>query len=412
VSTGETLLPSSLSARRPHVALLIESSRGYGRGLLRGISEYIRLSGHWSVYLERHHLYDAPPPWLKDWEGDGIIARVENHRLLLAIRARGVPIVDLRGRILDPELPVILTDDAAGARLAAEHLLERGLRHFAFCGFVGTPYSDGRQVVFHEVIRAAGYDCALYDPPRALRGRNPDEYERRGLVHEEDIARWLRDLPQPLGVMACNDARGQQVLNACRELGIAVPDQCAVIGVDNDDVVCDLCDPPLTSVVPSTQRIGYEAAELLDRMMAGQPAPREPIIIPPQGIVTRRSTDVLAIDNREVAAAVRYIREHACESIGVEDVLARVRLSQSALERQFREVLGRTPKAEIIRVQLERVKQLLVETPLTLKEIAGRSGFSYVEYMCAVFKRRVGETAGQYRSRQRQAQTVRPPTGR
>jgi LacI family transcriptional regulator len=412
VDRGRAPTRQPVTTRRPHVALLIESSRGYGRGLLRGIAEYVRLSGHWSVYLQRHHLYDAPPPWLKDWQGDGILARVENRRLLNAIRARGVPVVDLRGRLLDPDLPVILTDDAAGARLAAEHLLERGFRDFAFCGFVGTPYSDGRQYVFQQVIRDAGYDCHAYEPPRGLRGRNPDDYERQGLVHEEDIARWLRALPRPVGVMACNDARGHQVLNACREVGIAVPDELAVIGVDNDDVVCDLCDPPLTSVVPSTRRIGYEAAALLDRMMAGEPAPREPVIVPPQGIVTRRSTDVLAIEDRDVAAAVRFIREHACAGITVEDVLARVPMSQSALERHFRDLFGRTPKAEIMRVQLERVKQLLAETTLSLKEIAARAGFAYVEYMCAVFKQRVGETAGQYRNRLRRSPAARPATTR
>jgi LacI family transcriptional regulator len=384
--------------KRPHVALLIESSRGYGRGLLHGIAEYIRVHGPWSIYLQRHHLYDAPPAWLKDWRGDGIIARVENKRIAQAILDRCVPAVDLRGRIVTPGIPAILTDDEMGARMVAEHLLERGFRHFAYCGYVGTSYSDERSRVFCRVVQKAGFTCYTYEPPRHLRRRNPEKTEEEGLIYEKDVAQWLLKLPKPVGLMACNDARGQQVLNACREVGIVVPDELAVVGVDNDVVVCELCDPPLSSLVPNTRKIGYEAAALLERMIAGEPPPEAPIFITPRGIVTRRSSDVLAIEDRDMATAVRFIREHACAGIKVEDVLARVPLSSSGLERLFKRVLGRTPKAEIIRVQLERVKQLLAETDLPLKDIAAKAGFSHIEYLCVVFKSKTGQTPGQYRT--------------
>jgi LacI family transcriptional regulator len=392
-------------AKYPRAAILIESSRGYGRGLLRGIADYVRVHGPWSIYLQRHHLFDATPAWLKDWRGDGIIARVENRHIARSLRSRRLPVVDLRGRLLDLDMPAILTDDAAGARIAAAHLLERGFRQFAYCGFVGTPYSDDRSRVFNQVIEQAGFRCFTYESPRHLRGRHPEKAEVEGRLGEENVMRWLRKLPRPIGLMACNDARGQQVLNACRDLGIHVPDEIAVVGVDNDDVICDLCDPPLSSVVPNTAKIGYEAAALLDRMMRGAAAPRQPIYVEPVGIVTRRSTDVLAMENADVKAALLFIRDHACDGISVEDVLTHVSVSCSALERQFRKILGRTPKAEIVRVQLDRVKQLLAETVWPLKKIALEAGFKHTEYVCAVFKSKFGQTPGQFRAQARERES-------
>jgi LacI family transcriptional regulator len=392
-------------AKYPRVALLIESSRGYGRGLLRGIADYVRVHGPWSIYLQRHHLYDVTPAWLKDWRGDGIIARVENRRIARSIRGRRLPVVDLRGRLLELDRPAILTDDAAGARLAAAHLLERGFRQFAYCGFVGTHYSDERSRVFNRLIEQAGFRCFTYEPPTHWRGRHPEKTEIAEGLGEQHVMRWLRQLPRPIGLMACNDARGQQVLNACRDLGIHVPEEMAVVGVDNDDVICDLCDPPLSSVAPNTAKIGYEAAALLARMMRGEAAPRQPIYVEPVGIVTRRSTDVLAITNADLTAALRFIRDHACAGISVADVLTHVSLSSSALERQFRKLLGRTPKAEIVRVQLDRAKQLLAETGWPLKKIALAAGFRHPEYLSAVFKYKFGQTPGQYRAQARERES-------
>ena len=385
-------------ARARRVALLIESSRGYGRGLLHGIAEYLRSRGPWTLSFERHGLYQRVPAWMRDWHGDGIIARVENRGLATAIHRLRVPSVDLRGRLRDLPMPAILTDDAAGTRLAAEHLLERGFRRFAYCGFAGLSYSAERLRVFSETVQAAGYPCATYLPPARCRRGDTEQVDQQALAYEKDLARWLRTLPRPVGVMAGNDARGQQILNACRDLGIAVPDELAVVGVDNDEVLCELCHPPLSSVAPNTRKIGYEAAALLDRLMAGEPPPTEPIYILPLGVVARQSTDILSFEDRAITAAVRFIREHACEGITLEDVLARVPVSWGTLERQFHKILGHTPKAEMVRVQLDRVKQLLVETRLSLKEIAARAGFRHPEYMCALFKSKTGKTPGQYRA--------------
>jgi LacI family transcriptional regulator len=393
---------------RPRVALLIESSRAYGRGLLHGIAEFIRLHGPWSIYLAERGLGDDPPAWLHRWQGDGIIARIENQKIARAVRELGVPTVDLRGLLSDLNVPLITTDDEAVARLAVNHFLERGFRNFAFCGFVSADYSDNRSREFSRIVEESGFTCHVFQPCRKPRPIGTLALELSGLTAEAEVARWVKDLPKPVSIMACNDIRGQQVLNACRDVGIAVPEEVAVLGVDNDDVLCDLSYPSMSSVVPDTQRIGYEAADLLEGMMAGDPAPEEPIYIPPLGVLTRRSTDVLAIEDRDLALAVRFIREHACEGITVEDVLANVPLSRSVFERRFARLFGRTPKAEILRARLDRVKQLLAGTDIPLKQISMKVGFTHPEYMNVIFKERTGQTPGQYRAIHRARRSTVP----
>jgi LacI family transcriptional regulator len=383
---------------RPKVALIIESSRAYGRGLLQGIARYVREHGAWSIFHQERRASDLPPPWLKDWLGDGIIARVEDYKLAGAIGRLGVPAVDVRGLLPDLGMPLIETDDEAVVRLAIEHLRERGFRQFAFCGFAGANYSDTRCRIFAQRLAEAGFECRIYTSPAPLKSIASFDHEQHGLMYEADVADWIAELPKPIGLLACNDIRGQQVLNACRQIGVAAPDEVAVIGVDNDEVLCDLADPPLSSVIPNTGRIGYEAAALLDRMMAGQPPPQAPTYIPPLGVATRRSTEVLAIDDRHIAAALRFIREHACEGIGVRDILSAVPLSRSVLERRFAGLVGRAPKAEILRVQLQRAKELLATTDFPLNVVSEKAGFKHPEYLSAIFKKKTGVTPGRYRA--------------
>jgi LacI family transcriptional regulator len=384
-------------AVRLRVALLVESSRAYGRGLLHGIAEYVRLHDPWSIYLAERGLGEAPPRWLKGWRGDGVIARIENRQIARAVGDLGLPTVDLRGLFTDLGVPLISTDDEAVARLAFEHFLERGFRHFAFCGFPGTDYSDTRSDGFARLVEEAGFVCHVYRTSKQPQAIGTEAREQWGWTTEGEVRQWIKGLPKPVGLMACNDIRAQQVLTSCRAIGSAVPDEVAVLGVDNDEILCDLADPPLSSVVPDANRIGYEAASRLDRMMRGDVAEEPSMVIPPIGVVTRRSTDVLAVDDRAISQAVRFIREHACERITIEDVLAVLPLSRSVFERRFVKIFGRTPKAEILRTQLERVMQLLAETDLPLKQIAFKTGFQYPEYMCAAFKKRTGQTPGQYR---------------
>jgi LacI family transcriptional regulator len=211
------------------------------------------------------------------------------------------------------------------------------------------------------------------------------------------MGHWLAALPRPLGVLTCNDERGLHVLNACQRIDAAVPDEVAVLGIDDDDLLCSLCRPPLSSVVPNPERIGYEAASLLDCLIAGAKPPRRELLVEPLGVTARQSTEVLALDDPNLSAALRYIREHACEGIMVPEVLKQVPLSRTALERQFRKYLGHSPQAEIRATQLKRVKELLAETELSLQQIAKLTGYKHPEYMNVAFKRLTGQTPGHYR---------------
>jgi LacI family transcriptional regulator len=211
------------------------------------------------------------------------------------------------------------------------------------------------------------------------------------------MTRWIESLPRPVGIMACYDIRAQQLLDICRELNIAVPEEIAVIGVDNDRLLCDLCDPPLSSVTPDTHRTGFIAASLLDKQMAGERVESRAALIPPIGVETRQSTDVMAIDDPHIVSTLRFIRHNACSGIQVRDLLTRVPLSRRVLESRFKERIGRTPHEEITRIRMERVKTLLLETDLPLAAIAKRTGFNYIEYLNEAFKKWVGTTPGKYR---------------
>jgi LacI family transcriptional regulator len=379
-------------AKRPLVALLIETSNSYARGLLRGIHAYLREHRPWSIYLPELGRGESPPNWLKSWGGDGIIARIENSRIARAVRDCRLPAVDLSAGRLVPELPCVETDNEEIARLALDHLFERGFRNLAYCGDDRFPWSLDRGRWFGRLAAEAECSVSVY------RGGS-----RRGAAaaweqEEKELAAWIRELPTPCGLMACYDIRGRQVLEVCRRSGIAVPDEIAVIGVDDDDLLCNLSDPPLSSVVPDTHRTGYAAADLLDQMMCGESVEPGVRLIKPTGIVTRQSSDVLATADAEVSTAVRFIRDHACDGIKVEDLLRAVPISRRVLESRFRKMLGRTPHDEILRVQLERVKQLLEETDLPLAVIADRAGFKHVEYLSVVFKRHFHQPPSQYRA--------------
>jgi len=380
---------------RPHVVLLVETSLASGRDILRGIAQYVREHGPWSIYHEPRSLEDSVPRWLKRWRGDGIIARLQNRQIAAAVLATGVPAVDVLGVCPDSRVPLVRVNNDGVARLAAEHLLERGFRHFGFCGSAGVNWSEQRREAFERVLTEAGCDVQVYLMPSHGRGR--DGWEKQ----EEQLARWIGGLPRPAGIMVANDPLGQPVLEACRRAGASVPDEIAVIGVDNDEPLCEMSNPQLSSIMPDHRRVGYEAAALLDRMIHGQRQPAEQVCVQPLGVVTRQSTEVFAIEDLEVARAVHFIRKHACDGIGVEDVAAGVALSRSVLKRRFNKWLGRPVHDEIVQVRIRRAQELLGMTDLPIATIAEKAGFRHQEYLGAVFKARVGQTPAQFRRQAR-----------
>jgi LacI family transcriptional regulator len=384
--------PKAATMRR--VALLIETSGSYGRGLLQGISKYNRERGEWSTCFRPYSLNDVTPAWLKSWRGDGLLLRIDAADLAGVAKRSGAAIVNLRGAAPGSPFANVTVDEAQVAKLASQHLIERGLEHFAFCGRPRgqNPALDERGEQFRRLIERAGNVCHMY-PDATAPAR--DEWD----VEQSRLTAWIASLPKPIGIMACNDERGLQVLDACRRCGAAVPDDVAVIGVDNDPSLCELAIPPLSSIDVNAEGIGYEAAAVLDRMMNGEAAPSAPVKLSPRGVVTRRSSDVVASEDEEVSRAVRYIREHACGGLQVADVLGFMGISRASLQQRMKRLLGRTVHQEIQRVRLSRAKELLAMSPLTIKQVARESGFASVQYMTRVFRAATTETPARYRHR-------------
>lgn len=383
--------------RPPKVTLLVETSNAYARELLHGVRAWLREHGPWSIWLAEAGRGATPPAWLRDWKGDGIIARIETPAIARAVAATRLPAVDVSAARLLTDVPWLETDDRAIARTAADHLRERGFQSFGYCGDDRFNWSRWRGEAFAAQVREFGLNCSAFvERPLRRSGEVPD-----GEGELVALAKWIRSLPKPAGIFACYDIRGVQVLEACRRLGVAVPDEVAVVGVDNDELLCDLADPPLSSVIPDVRRTGYEAAALLARLMRGDKLRGEGRLFAPLGVMTRQSTDVVAVDDKHISTAVRYIREHACDGISVADVLKIAPLSRRVLETRFQKLLGRSPHAQILGVKLDRVKRLLTETDLPLAAIAERTGFAHVEYLSVAFKRNTGVTASEYRSGKR-----------
>ena len=380
----------------PKVALLIETARGYGRQMLRGIVRYARLHGPWAFYVTPGDFEQALPK-MQQWGGTGIIARIETSKIAKAILKTGLPTIalDLSEHELDPShrlsrLSEVASDSARAGEMAAEHLLGRGVQHFAFVGIPARVWSKRRQRGFCSVIADAGFDVQVYTPSPSARS---GVWEREQPI----LADWLGRLPKPVGVMACNDDRGREVLEACRVAEIRVPEELAVIGVDNDELLCELATPPLSSVALNAEGAGYRAAALLDGMMRHGLSKPQRLIAEPLHVVTRRSTDMIAIDDPEVAAALAFIHDHAAEPIGVDDVVRHLQISRRNVEIRFRNLVGRTPHAELQRVRLQRARRFLIETDLPIPKIAEAVGYRTDCYFIQVFRKEHGATPARYR---------------
>ena len=381
------------------VALLIETSRSYARNLLAGIAAYARVHGPWTFYYEEERVLGEPvPTGLTAWRPHGIIARIADNRMARQIRRLGLPAVDVLRAMEMSGIPSVIPDQEAIVRLAAEHLLERRLKHFAYCGFPKVLFSEKCRRRFVEILAASGHSVDVFEHRRPMQATGLAQIEKEVLLRERELVAWLRKLPKPVGILACNDTRAYQVLSVCRQHRILVPDQVAVIGVGNGALECELCDPPLSSVDNNGRRAGYEAATLLHRMIEGRdPAPNM-TLIEPIGVVTRRSTDVLAIANQDLVEIIRDVRNLACEGLTPTGLAERSSVSRSTLERWFVKHLGHSVNDEILHVRLDRVKELLTTSDLPLAEIARLSGFAHPETMQRLFKNAVGQTPGRYRA--------------
>ncbi|MFM9197489.1 MAG: XylR family transcriptional regulator [Planctomycetia bacterium] len=394
----------------PLVAVILDAARPYDRLIIAGVARFARERTRWSLYVEEDPLQKLPD--LARWHGQGIIANFDDRRVARAIRGLGIPVVGVGGGYgwhgSASGMPDFDTDSAAIGRLGAEHLLACGFETFAFCGYPRTTtsgWSEERAAAFAAVCTKAGRPCHTFT------GRHGNA--RRWADLQGELARWLTQLPKPLGLMACNDLRARHVLEACRTLGLRVPHDVAVIGVDNDEMICDLTDPPLSSIDPAARRIGYEAAALLDRLMHARPEPAgrgrggktrrppaapERIVVPPIGVVARASTDTLATSDPAVVETLHALRRTPWMRPAVEALAAAVGLSRTGLETRFKAAVGRSIHEEYIRVRLAGTRRLITGSDLPLKSVAARTGFPSVQYMTTFVRRHTGLTPARLRA--------------
>jgi LacI family transcriptional regulator len=378
----------------PHVLLLIDTAGAFGRGVVEGIGRYAVENGPWSIKYEYRSLDSLPPKWLEQWQGDGIITRTVNAKQANLIQATNLPHVELLGH---PKFGVaeVWYDSIVDGQKAVEHFLDRGLRHFAYFTFGKAWWIERHREAICKNLKERGYECHIYRT--STRERNMPVWDERQLPN---ITEWLHALPRPIGVITPGDLHAVCLLDICRELHIAVPEEMAILGRGNDAMICETVRPTLSSIDLDARRLGYEAARMLDQKMAGKPV-ADLILIPPTHVAVRQSTDLMVIEDTDVVQAMRFIRDYACNGIDVPRVADEVGLSRSFLERRFIKFLGRTPKAEIIRIQIERAKMLLAQTDKTLDRIAQKCGFTASEYFSRAFRREVGMTANAYRKMRR-----------
>lgn len=378
------------------VALLVDTSTGWSSQVIQGVGQYVRQHTRWLLFIEpRGALERLRVP--RHWQVDGIIARVTDRSLAGDLRRRQVPVVNVSwsrpGRY---HFPQVVPDQQAVGRLAALHFLERGFRHFAYCGLPQQPnYFDECEPAFAAELAQHGFTCQSFSPGSTRPAHRA--------VTVPNLSRWLKSLASPIGVLAWDAERGREVTDAAWACGVRVPEDVAVLCGEDDPLLCEISNPPLSCIDQQPRLVGYEAAALLDRLMAGRRPPKQPMLIAPTRIVIRQSTDTLALEDREVAEAVRYIRQHADQPITVESVLAAVPLSRRALEQRFQRLLGRSPAAEIRRMRIERASELLAMTDWSIPQVAAAAGFAHTEVMNRVFRRELRQTPTAYRRQARRA---------
>jgi LacI family transcriptional regulator len=379
----------------PHVLMLVETSRAFGRRVVEGVSRYSLENGPWLVHFEEGGVSDISLEWVRKWRGDGIIIRSVNLKISNYLMSTKLPLVELRG---DEKIghAHVRTDFTIGAQKIFDHFHERGLREFAHFTYGANWWTDSQSQAFRAIVEQNGYRCRSFDCFPSI----DPQYEWRE-KYRSRVSKWLRSLPRPIGIHASADQHAVRLLEICRELNIHVPEEMAILGVGNDLIICENVRPTLSSLDLDARRIGYEAAKLLDEKMAGKKTGDEPICIPPSQVIVRQSTDHIAIPDADVIQAMQFIRAASCKGINVDRVAEEVGLSRRGLERRFQRLLGTTPKEEIMRVRLDYAKNLLAQTDRTIESIAARCSFASLAYFSRAFRREVGMTANAFRKKSR-----------
>jgi LacI family transcriptional regulator len=374
----------------PKIALLIETSREFGRSFLYGVARYSRTHGPWIFYKETGGL-ERSIPKIKDWGADAVMTRTIKD--VEQLHSLNIPIIYvIHHERSDSPYPSVITDSENIGRMAAEHFLDRGFRNFAFCGFDEMSWSVQRGEFFEKYLKKAGFSVNVYTQP-------PSKVLQRWENEQRLLAEWIKGLPKPIAIMACNDDRGQHVIEACKAAGIKIPEEVAVLGADNDILVCDLCEPPLSSVALNTEKAGYDAAELLDKLMHGEKMTGQKILVEPTHIATRRSTDILSIQDPDVAEALRFIRNNCRAQITVDDVVESLPVSRRVLEKRFRKLLNRSVLEEIRKARTDAAARMLVETEMPIAQIAEKLGYTETAHLSRYFHKEKGVSPIAFRKR-------------
>ncbi|HTJ78422.1 MAG TPA: substrate-binding domain-containing protein [Rariglobus sp.] len=337
------------------------------------------------------------PSSLAGWNGDGIIVRIADPEVLALVKSKNVPVVDVLGNVTGAGIPSVICDDAAISQVAMEHFVERGFGHFAFLGFAGKPWSERRLRAFMALAgRRKGASFSSLEV--SYEEKNGDNW----LGYLQRLQEWIRPLPKPLAIMVGSDQLGADVLHACRALGVVVPGEVSVVGVDNDAAFCGVCVPTLSSVMANHEEAGYQAALMLNRLMTAKPRGMRSITIKPGKLQLRGSSDATASEDRNLIKAYQVIREEACRGLQVEAVAKAVGLSRSVLQRKFKTAFGHTVLDAIVMTRVGRAKGLLANTGLSIERVAQLSGFKNRAYLGYVFRRQTGQTVASFRNLSRQ----------
>ncbi len=370
----------------PKVILSIESSRSLGRDLLRGIARYSRINGPWRFYSEPGG--KEPIPNLVSWKADGIIANIINNSSAERIKKLAIPAVTKEMKI--EGRPRISANGEMIGQMAAKHFLEKGFRNFAYYCLIDAEWTVKRGDAFADYVASKGFDVKFFPVKRARR--------KSWQYRQQVLAEWLKGLKMPLAVLAGNDEQGRHVIEACRLAELRVPEDVAVLGVDNDDIVCELCEPRLSSIAIDSESAGFKAAAILDNLMrSGKTDSDEEIVVQPTYIVQRHSTDILAVEDETVVKAMRFIRKNCRENIGVEDVAAAAAVSRRVLEKRFRRTLDISVLKEIRAAKTRNIIMMLMETDMSISEIAKAMNFPGIDHFARYFKQEEGKSPMAYR---------------
>lgn len=357
------------------IGLFLPPTPGYLSDVVMGVQEFARSTNGWVV--EVCYTLAIAENSTCVWKPDGILVNASDGDWQPLIKKLGVPTVQIGGQAI-PDLPRVVTDNEAIAQMAARHFLQRGFRNFAYLGYGSMGWSRERGQAYIKALADAGYECHTM---LAAQG----EIHALGVCGP--LAAWVKQLPKPVAIFACHDRAAMLAGHACAHVGCEMPDDVAILGVDNNAMECGFTSPPISSIMGSARRIGYQAAELLDRMMRGEAVPHEPQRVAPAGVAARGSTDIYASDDPDLVAALNYIRDHAGEPIEVGDVAKATIVTRRMLERKFRALMNRSPREHILWAHVEQAKSLLINTNLSILDVALRSGFPSSSKFSTVFKR-------------------------